>query len=83
GGIFNFLPVSAQKAFFEPYFGTPQGVGFEAAAGMFGLGYAQPRTADEFLTAYRAACSSGESSIIEVRTDRESNVELHRELLGR
>ena len=83
GGIFNFLPVSAQKAFFEPYFGTPQGVGFEAAAKMFGLGYEQPRTGEEVLEAYRAACSGGGSSIIEVRTDRGENVKLHRGLLGR
>ena len=81
GGIFNFLPVSSQKAFFEPYFGTPQGVRFGDAAKMFGLGYEQPRTADEFLEAYRAACSSGESAIIEVRTDREENVALHRRIL--
>jgi len=83
GGIFNFLPVSAQKAFFEPYFGTPQGVGFEYAAKMFGLGYEQPRTIGEFLEAYRAACSGGKSAIIEVRTNREENAALHRELLGR
>jgi len=82
GGIFNFLPVSGQKAFFEPYFGTPQGVGFGDAAKMFGLGYEQPRTAEEFLEAYRAACSSGESAIIEVRTDREENVALHRRILA-
>ena len=82
GGIFNFLPVSGQKAFFEPYFGTPQGVGFGDAAKMFGLGYSQPRTAEEFLEAYRGACSSGVSSIIEVRTDRGENVGLHRRILA-
>ena len=82
GGIFNFLPVSNRKAFFEPYFGTPQGIGFEAAAGMFGIGYEQPRTAEAFLEAYSAACSGGESFIIEVRTDREENVKLHRRILA-
>ena len=82
GGIFNFLPISGHKAFFEPYFGTPQGVGFEAAARMFGLGYEQPRTTEEFLEAYRTSCSGGESAIIEVRTDRESNVALHRRILA-
>jgi 2-succinyl-5-enolpyruvyl-6-hydroxy-3-cyclohexene-1-carboxylate synthase len=81
GGIFSFLPVSRQKSFFEPYFGTPHGLGFEHAAGMFGLPYEHPRTAVEFLRAYRTACSRRESAIIEVRTDREENVALHEELL--
>jgi 2-succinyl-5-enolpyruvyl-6-hydroxy-3-cyclohexene-1-carboxylate synthase len=81
GGIFSFLPVARHKEFFEPYFGTPQGVGFESAADMFGLGYEQPRTTDEFLDAYAGACASGRSSILEVRTDRRENVRLHAELL--
>ena len=53
GGIFSFLPVAEHKEFFEPYFGTPQGVGFGPAAEMFGLDYEQPGTTDEFLEAYR------------------------------
>ena len=81
GGIFSFLPVAEHKEFFEPYFGTPQGVGFGPAAGMFGLDYEQPRTTGEFLEAYAGACASGRSSILEVRTDREENVRLHAELL--
>ena len=81
GGIFSFLPVAGQKQFFEPYFGTPQGVGFEPAAAMFGLAYEQPHTTGEFLGAYAGACASGVSSILEVRTDRGENVRLHAELL--
>jgi 2-succinyl-5-enolpyruvyl-6-hydroxy-3-cyclohexene-1-carboxylate synthase len=81
GGIFSFLPVASQKEFFEPYFGTPQGVGFEPAAKMFGLGYERPGTTEEFVEAYRAACSCDSSTLIEVKTDREENVALHRELL--
>ena len=81
GGIFSFLPVARHREFFEPYFGTPQGVGFGPAAGMFGLGYEQPHTTGEFLDAYAEACASGRSSILEVRTDREENVRLHAELL--
>jgi 2-succinyl-5-enolpyruvyl-6-hydroxy-3-cyclohexene-1-carboxylate synthase len=81
GGIFSFLPVAGQKQFFEPYFGTPQGLGFEPAAAMFGLAYEQPHTTGEFLDAYAGACASGVSSILEVRTDRGENVRLHAELL--
>jgi 2-succinyl-5-enolpyruvyl-6-hydroxy-3-cyclohexene-1-carboxylate synthase len=81
GGIFSFLPVAEHKEFFEPYFGTPQGIGFESAAKMFGLAYEQPRTTGEFHDAYVGACASGRSSILEVRTDREENVRLHADLL--
>ncbi len=82
GGIFSFLPVARHEEFFESYFGTPQGVGFGPAAAMFGLDYERPRTTHEFLEAYRAACSRDGSTLIEVKTDREENVALHRELLA-
>ncbi|QIN84020.1 2-succinyl-5-enolpyruvyl-6-hydroxy-3-cyclohexene-1-carboxylic-acid synthase [Rubrobacter tropicus] len=81
GGIFSFLPVSRHRDFFEPYFGTPQGVGFESAAAMFGLDYARPQTAEEFLTAYLASLSGDGPALIEVRTDRAGNVTTHQELL--
>ena len=81
GGIFSFLPVASRKEFFEPYFGTPQGVGFEPAAQMFGLGYEHPGTTEELVGSYRAACSRGYSTLIEVKTDREENVALHRRIL--
>ena len=81
GGIFSFLPVAKHKEFFEPYFGTPQGVGFGPAAEMFGLQYERPGTTAEFVESYRKACVRGSSTLIEVRTDREENVRLHGELL--
>jgi 2-succinyl-5-enolpyruvyl-6-hydroxy-3-cyclohexene-1-carboxylate synthase len=81
GGIFSFLPVAKHKEFFEPYFGTPQGVGFGPAAEMFGLQYERPETTTEFVESYRKACVRKSSTLIEVRTDREENVRLHGELL--
>jgi 2-succinyl-5-enolpyruvyl-6-hydroxy-3-cyclohexene-1-carboxylate synthase len=83
GGIFSFLPVSEHKPFFEPFFGTPQGVGFESAATMFGLDYTRPTSTEEFLAAYRAARSANSPSLIEVETDRDENVAVHRDLLER
>jgi 2-succinyl-5-enolpyruvyl-6-hydroxy-3-cyclohexene-1-carboxylate synthase len=83
GGIFSFLPVAKHKEFFEPYFGTPQGVGFGPAAEMFGLAYERPETAEEFVESYREVCARDSSALIEVRTDREENVRLHAELLRR
>ena len=82
GAIFSFLPVARHKAFFEPYFGTPQGVGFEGGAKMFGLAYDLPRTAEEFVETYRVASTRNRPTLIEVRTDREENTELHRKLLS-
>ncbi|MDQ3862508.1 MAG: thiamine pyrophosphate-dependent enzyme, partial [Actinomycetota bacterium] len=81
GGIFSFLPVAARKEFFEPYFGTPQSVGFEHAAKMFGLGYEHPATATEFVESYRDACARGSSTLIEVQTDRRENAALHSRVL--
>ena len=81
GGIFSFLPVSGHKTFFEPFFGTPQGVGFGNAAAMFGLRYEGPGSTGEFLSAYRKARSADGPSLIEVKTDRDQNVAIHRELL--
>ena len=81
GGIFSFLPIAGQGEFFEPYFGTPHGVGFEPAARMFGLRYEHPGTTEEFVEAYGSACARGSSTLIEVNTDREENVALHRRIL--
>ena len=82
GAIFSFLPVARHKAFFEPYFGTPQGLSFEHASAMFGLGYEHPGTVSDFVEAYRAACDRDGPTLIEVTTDREENTELHRRLLA-
>jgi 2-succinyl-5-enolpyruvyl-6-hydroxy-3-cyclohexene-1-carboxylate synthase len=81
GAIFSFLPIARHKTFFEPYFGTPHGVSFEHAAAMFDFDYQRPRSATEFVETYRAACARNAPTLIEVRTDREENVTLHRELL--
>jgi 2-succinyl-5-enolpyruvyl-6-hydroxy-3-cyclohexene-1-carboxylate synthase len=82
GAIFSFLPVARHEALFEPYFGTPQGLSFEHAAAMFGLGYEHPRTVSDFVETYRAARDRSGPTLIEVRTDREQNTELHRSLLA-
>ena len=82
GAIFSFLPVARYKAFFEPYFGTPQGLSFEHASAMFGLGYEHPGTVTDFVEAYRAAHDRNGPTLIEVKTDREENAELHRRLLA-
>jgi 2-succinyl-5-enolpyruvyl-6-hydroxy-3-cyclohexene-1-carboxylate synthase len=80
GGIFHFLPIADVDDVFEPYFATPQGRSFESAAAMFDLPYAQPSSPDAFADVYASACASGASALIEVRTDRGENRDLHAEL---
>lgn len=82
GAIFSFLPVARREEFFEPYFGTPQGVSFEHAAAMFGLGYERPSSGAELVETYRAASDRNGPTLIEVQTDREENVDLHRRVLA-
>jgi 2-succinyl-5-enolpyruvyl-6-hydroxy-3-cyclohexene-1-carboxylate synthase len=89
GGIFHFLPIAEHDDVFEPYFATPHPANFEAAAAAFNISYQQPSTPAELSAAYRDACSraggdgnsgAGRSTIIEVRTDRERNHQLHKRL---
>ncbi|CAN5603980.1 2-succinyl-5-enolpyruvyl-6-hydroxy-3-cyclohexene-1-carboxylic-acid synthase [soil metagenome] len=81
GGIFNMLPLAEHQEAFERFIATPHGIGFEYAASMFGLAYSRPESIDEFAVAYSRATASSDSMIIEVRSDRVENAELHRELL--
>lgn len=80
GAIFSFLPVAKHPEHFEKVFGTPHGLGFENAAKMFGIEYAQPTSAKDFESAYRTACACNGATLIEVRTNREENVRIHREI---
>ncbi|MCH8961155.1 MAG: 2-succinyl-5-enolpyruvyl-6-hydroxy-3-cyclohexene-1-carboxylate synthase, partial [Bacteroidetes bacterium] len=81
GGIFHFLPIAEHDEVFEPYFGTPHGLTFEAAAALFGLDYHHPTTPRDFLNAYRAACERATGTLIEVTTERRANHALHQQIL--
>jgi 2-succinyl-5-enolpyruvyl-6-hydroxy-3-cyclohexene-1-carboxylate synthase len=80
GGIFHFLPVAGERDAFEEHVATPHGLRFELAAEFYGCSYERP--AD--LTGLRAALEGSRerpgTTIIEVRTDRERNLALHRQL---
>jgi 2-succinyl-5-enolpyruvyl-6-hydroxy-3-cyclohexene-1-carboxylate synthase len=80
GGIFSFLPIAKYPQHFEKVFGTPHGLVFENAAKMFGIEYAQPKSTKDFETAYRDACQRMGATLIEVRTNREENLRLHRKI---
>jgi 2-succinyl-5-enolpyruvyl-6-hydroxy-3-cyclohexene-1-carboxylate synthase len=80
GGIFHFLP--QQEALdgdeFEALLGTPRGVSVERAAALFNLPYRHL----ESLADLPAALAAG-TGLIEVRTDRATNVAAHRRITER
>jgi 2-succinyl-5-enolpyruvyl-6-hydroxy-3-cyclohexene-1-carboxylate synthase len=80
GGIFSFLPIAKSTEIFDTYFGTPHGVNFSDAAGMFELDYYHPQTPDEFIRDYQRALVDRRSAIIEVTTDRSENLQIHQAL---
>jgi 2-succinyl-5-enolpyruvyl-6-hydroxy-3-cyclohexene-1-carboxylate synthase len=79
GGIFDFLPVAgaAHPALYEEHIVTPAGVELERVAALVGLRHTVAATADEVREAARRP------GFVEVRTDREENVRLHRALFAR
>jgi len=78
GGIFHFLPVATQRDAFEEHIATPHGIGFAHAAALYGCAHLRPHTPAELETALTSALGSGRTTILEVRTDREQNLALHR-----
>jgi len=76
GGIFDFLPVAehADREHYEQHIATPSNVELEHVATLAGMRHVVARTPDEV----RAALV--EPALIEIRTDRARNVELHREV---
>jgi 2-succinyl-5-enolpyruvyl-6-hydroxy-3-cyclohexene-1-carboxylate synthase len=77
GGIFHFLPVSGEGETFVEHVATPHGLDFSHAAALYGLGHVCATTEDELREALAAASGT---TLIEVRTDREENLALHRRL---
>lgn len=78
GGIFHFLPVADEGEAFAEHIATPHGLDFSRAAALYGFGYERPGTIGELRAALERAVGAQASTIIEVRTDRERNLALHR-----
>jgi 2-succinyl-5-enolpyruvyl-6-hydroxy-3-cyclohexene-1-carboxylate synthase len=78
GGIFSFLPVAEHGQLVKEFFNTPHEFTFESSAAMFDIAYAQPTALTEFRNVYMSALGSDSSTIIEIITDKEENVEFHR-----
>jgi 2-succinyl-5-enolpyruvyl-6-hydroxy-3-cyclohexene-1-carboxylate synthase len=78
GGIFHFLAVAGEQDAFEQHVATPHGLDFAHAAALYGCGYQQIGAVAELGSALAQALSCGTATILEVRTDRVENRELHR-----
>jgi 2-succinyl-5-enolpyruvyl-6-hydroxy-3-cyclohexene-1-carboxylate synthase len=78
GGIFHFLPVASQADAFEEHIATPHGLDFADAARLYGCGYRRVETVTGLGDALAASVSGTGTTILEVRTDRAANRELHR-----
>jgi len=76
GGIFSFLPVARERDAFEEHVATPHGLDFARAAALYGCAYTR---ADDPAAVRTALDAAGDGvALIEVRTDRDENVALHR-----
>jgi 2-succinyl-5-enolpyruvyl-6-hydroxy-3-cyclohexene-1-carboxylate synthase len=80
GGIFSFLPQAQDPEHFEQLFGTPHGLDFRPAAKMYGLSYQRPTCWEAFRSAVQRSLDAPGVKLIELRTERRTNVELHRRL---
>jgi 2-succinyl-5-enolpyruvyl-6-hydroxy-3-cyclohexene-1-carboxylate synthase len=78
GGIFSFLPQARFPHHFERLFGTPHGRSLERLAAFYELGYEAIEKAGGLEPAVERALAAGGVHLLEVRTDREENLELHR-----
>lgn len=79
GGIFDFLPVAehADRAAYEEQLATPHAVDLAQVAALAGLPHRTAQTPTELQAAVE------QPALVEVRTDRRRNVELHREVFYR
>ncbi len=80
GGIFHFLPVADEHDAFEQHVATPHGLEFAHAAALYGARHTLAGSIEELRAALQRALQGGETSIIEIRTQRTRNLELHRRL---
>jgi 2-succinyl-5-enolpyruvyl-6-hydroxy-3-cyclohexene-1-carboxylate synthase len=80
GGIFSFLPQASDGTYFEELFGTPMDLDFSSTAAFYGAHYSLVKEESEFSEALKNAELHKGIKIIEVLTNREENVAIHRKL---
>ncbi len=80
GGIFSFLPQAGFPASFEQLFGTPTGANLAKLAEFYGLAHRLVEKASDVGSAVTNGITGGGVQLIEIRTDRNENLVLHRRL---
>lgn len=79
GGIFSFLPQQENKEQFELLFGTPHGLDFSHAIDMYGGTHEVVTSINQLEDLLYTSYQHEGLSVIEVKTDRNHNMEWHRE----
>lgn len=82
GGIFHFLPIADRTPHFETLFGTPHGVDLSHVAALAGAKLHRPADMNDFRSAMKDGLGGG-LHLIEVKTERRSNVDVHRALFAK
>jgi 2-succinyl-5-enolpyruvyl-6-hydroxy-3-cyclohexene-1-carboxylate synthase len=82
GGIFSMLPIAGMEDVFEPWFGTPHGRSFRAAADLFNLAWFNPKSMPDLVQALEQARTASKGVLIEVTTDRTETARSQHELLA-
>ena len=80
GGIFSFLEQAGYPGHFERVFGTPHGVDFADVARVHGCGYTLVDDPNALGPRVIGALKDRGVHLIEIRTDRSSNVTVHRDM---
>jgi 2-succinyl-5-enolpyruvyl-6-hydroxy-3-cyclohexene-1-carboxylate synthase len=87
GGIFDFLPVAdspmaLEEDHYTRHIATPTGLDFAQAATLYGLSHVTIADVASFRAALEQGLAASRSTIVEVRSERRENVELHRRVWG-
>ena len=80
GGIFEFLPVSGEGEDYVRHVVTPHGLDLSHAAALYGCGFERAEDLEGFRAALGRALAADRTTIVSVRTEREANVRLHRDV---
>jgi 2-succinyl-5-enolpyruvyl-6-hydroxy-3-cyclohexene-1-carboxylate synthase len=80
GGIFSFLPQGACGDQVAEYFFTPHGLDFRGAAEMYGCVFTRVTSWEQFRSAVAASLHAQQTTVIEVPSNRQRNLDLHRHI---
>jgi 2-succinyl-5-enolpyruvyl-6-hydroxy-3-cyclohexene-1-carboxylate synthase len=80
GGVFHFLPQAGFPDWFDRLFGTPHGRDLSRLAQLYDLGHRLVEKAADVGPAIGEALAEGGLQLVEVPTDRHTNIDLHRRI---